>query len=68
MTGLPLRGPPTPMKPRLYPQRWQSQHAERTEPKLSEIQFKDGTTNGIYSAKVAPFTVARRFATPVYWN
>ncbi len=26
MTGIPLRGPPTPMKPRLYPQNCQSQH------------------------------------------
>jgi hypothetical protein len=26
MTGIPLRGPPTPMKPRLYLQNYQSQH------------------------------------------
>ncbi len=26
MTGIPLRGPPTPMKPRLYPRGRQSQH------------------------------------------
>ncbi len=25
MTGIPLQGPPTPMKPRLYPEKWQSQ-------------------------------------------